>query len=153
MHTNIKNHITSLCLLLTLIFTSSCGQSTASNGESFILNNPVVSVPEAPSSLRLWDFSTDDDCIVRLRWRDNSTTEQNFTIERYVYNMFDINPQITNLSYNSSEEEIESSDMRYLFDALPNASVYVEYRIRSENTAGYSDWSPFEGLALNSCFP
>lgn len=148
-----KSYATFFYFLLVFMFLSSCGQSGSSNGEIFTLNNPVISIAETPSTLDLWDFSTEEDCIVRIRWMDESTNEARFIVEKSVYTTFSQLPEISTVVYDCTRFESENTGLRYFFDTLPSAAVFAEYRVRSENSAGFSSWTPYEGIVLNSCIP
>ncbi|HMQ11098.1 MAG TPA: hypothetical protein PKC21_08805 [Oligoflexia bacterium] len=143
----------SLVLYILPLVLFSCGQSNSSNGESFTLNNSVVAAPNTPSLPYLWDFSTGEDCIVRVRWMDNSDSEDRFIVQRSLYHNYNMLPEVSNLTYDSSEQEKTGMGMRHFFDALPSSSVFVEYKIRAENRTGFSAWSPFAGIELNNCIP
>ena len=96
---------------------------------------PPGSAPAAPSNLEAEPLSTDE---IRLKWKDNSTNETQFTIERK--KLGGAFSQIGTAPANATQ---------FVDDGLDPATYYL-YRIRSANAAGSSAFTGDTGATTNT---
>lgn len=85
----------------------------------------ALSVPDAPSNLLV---TAVDDGSVRLRWKDNSSVESGFVIERQGQTEVGI-------------QSVGANAKSYVWTGLLAGTEYC-FRVKAENAAGTSSWVP-----------